>query len=540
MAGKMQSYALALRESGSAFGSEGFALRKRLLEGCKSVPLVKGKALIAYTESLMFLRVYQSDQRLHGLIEREMNRVVAFLRDRKGNENGENDGLPFQPVRTRFSLDFLNWLQSRNDVSVRITSINETNATLNDLLRLTLPSAERELTSAGHVQDGILEALGIIEKNKLEFILDQFSALSARRDVADYLFDALDIQVEVLPKRKEVSKLFNRLSFVDEFVHADIQRKFDHIELLNRPLPDALSLTDEQQSEATRVIRDAMLLNARETDPATYLDQDSLRIFQLERGISIAFFGMTGMRQLAFESYIGYTLFKNGYPVSYGGGWVFGKRSLFGINIFDAFRGGESGYIMCQLLRTYRQAFGIDYFEVEPYQYGADNPDGIKSGAFWFYYRYGFRPLDKSLNKLASDEASKIATRKGYRSSENTLIRFTESNIALEISRPQRMTVALISERITKMIRSQFKGDRANAVETCVMDFAAACGGISHYRNEQIRVLEEVALFARAFNVSNNDLLMLLSDMIHAKVEDPYEYQRIWLTFFDVFEPSRK
>jgi hypothetical protein len=72
------------------------------------------------------------------------------------------------------------------------------------------------------------------------------------------------------------------------------------------------------------------------------------------------------------------------------------------------------------------------------------------------------------------------------------------------------------------------------------MDFAAACGGISHYRNEQIRVLEEVALFARAFNVSNNDLLMLLSDMIHAKVEDPYEYQRIWLTFFDVFEPSRK
>jgi hypothetical protein len=52
MAGKMQSYALALRESGSAFGDEGFALRKRLLEGCKSVPLVKGKALIAYTESV--------------------------------------------------------------------------------------------------------------------------------------------------------------------------------------------------------------------------------------------------------------------------------------------------------------------------------------------------------------------------------------------------------------------------------------------------------------------------------------------------------
>ncbi len=532
MFGKLLSISKALREAGSVFGEEGFALKKRLLDNCRGIALTGGNALIAYSESLLFLRVYNSDVRLNGLIEREMNRVAAFMRTRKGKAAGENDGLPFQPIRTRFSLDFLNWLSVRNDVSVRITSINESEATLNDVLRLTLPSAERELTSAGHDQDGILEALGINEKNKLEFILDQFSALSARKDVADYLFDALDIQVEVLPKRKEVSKLFIRLSFVDEFVHADIQRKFDHIELLNRPLPDALSLTDEQQNEAIRVIRDAMLLNARETDPATYLEENSLRIYQLERGISIAFFGMYGLRQLAYESYIGYTLFKNGYPVSYGGGWVFGNRSLFGINIFDAYRGGESGLIMCQLLRTYRQAFGIDYFEVEPYQYGADNPDGIKSGAFWFYYRYGFRPINKALHKLAADEAAKIASRKGYRSSEKTLIRFTGSNIALTISKPQSLTVAQISERVTKMIKTEFKGKRAVAVESCVMDFAEACGGISHFHDHEIRVLEEIALFARAFKVSDQKQFMLLENLVPAKVGNPYEYQKIWLEFF--------
>ncbi|MEZ5067008.1 MAG: hypothetical protein R2847_00220 [Bacteroidia bacterium] len=62
----------------------------------------------------------------------------------------------------------------------------------------------------------------------------------------------------------------------------------------------------------------------------------------------------------------------------------FGRRALFGINIFDWFRGGESGYVFCQLLRVYRQYFGIDDFEVEPYQYGQDNLLESNQGHFGF------------------------------------------------------------------------------------------------------------------------------------------------------------
>ena len=61
-----------------------------------------------------------------------------------------------------------------------------------------------------------------------------------------------------------------------------------------------------------------MALTGRETDPATYLDARSLRIFDLERGLSVAIFGMTPERQLVLESYVGFTLFKNGLPVAYG------------------------------------------------------------------------------------------------------------------------------------------------------------------------------------------------------------------------------
>ena len=64
------------------------------------------------------------------------------------------------------------------------------------------------------------------------------------------------------------------------------------------------------------------------------------------------------------------------------------------MNIFEPYRGGESGFMMCQVLRVYRQRFGVRFFEVDATQFGLDNPDGIASGAFWFYYRHGFRPLD--------------------------------------------------------------------------------------------------------------------------------------------------
>ncbi|MBK9983286.1 MAG: hypothetical protein IPP15_12935 [Saprospiraceae bacterium] len=76
------------------------------------------------------------------------------------------------------------------------------------------------------------------------------------------------------------------------------------------------------------------------------------------------------------------------------------RKSEFWNKIFsNPFRNGESAFILAQLLRVYKHVFKLSYFEVEPYQFGLDNPEGIASGAFWFYYRFGFRPLTPSGTK---------------------------------------------------------------------------------------------------------------------------------------------
>jgi hypothetical protein len=158
-------------------------------------------------------------------------------------------------------------------------------------------------------------------------------------------------------------------------------------------------------------------------------------------------------------------MFKNGYPMSYGGAWLFGKRALIGINIFQAFRGGESAFVFAQLLRCYRMAFGATYFEVEPYQFGKNNPEGIKSGAFWFYYRFGFRPINKRLYDLSEIEIQKINSQKGYRSSHSVLRDFTKSNLSAHFDKATKAPInpSDLSNFVTQRINNEFEGNRKRA-----------------------------------------------------------------------------
>ena len=102
-------------------------------------------------------------------------------------------------------------------------------------------------------------------------------------------------------------------------------------------------------------------------------------MFNLEKGYSIGLYRMQKEQQLSIESYIGYLVFKNGIPVAYGGGWIFGERCQFGINILAPFRGGESAYLFSQLLRVYYQHFEVKRFVVKPYQFGKNNNEALQN-----------------------------------------------------------------------------------------------------------------------------------------------------------------
>jgi hypothetical protein len=526
----------ALRTVANRFDESSHLRKLDLLSYLAGTKLQENKTLLLYFDALLFICAHPPEEKLLALAERELHRISELLKRSKRCSAPPflNSGLPFTPVSTRYSHDCLRWLLSQPSCRIVLIGFENPSLQLNEVLRVTLPSVEVSETTAGLTNDELLKALLVSKPQRLPFLLEQLGALDQQPYIKDLLFDRLDIFIKISSRDPSFSRGYNRLIISKIFFQDEIQKNFNHEELLERALPPPAVLTEARRLNAVTIIKNSMVLTDRETDPITYLDEHSLRLYELERGISIALYGVVPSRQLPLESYVGFTLFKNGFPACYGGGWVFGERSHFGINIFESFRGGESRWMMCQLLRTYRQAFGIRYFEVEPYQFGQDNPEGIQSGAFWFYYRFGFRPLDKELRAIAKKEHNKIKTQRGYRTPEKTLTKFTAGNIALQLGTVRQTTVAAITTKITRTIHRRYQDNRTWAVQECVSKFCERTGIKETRTMPERQVLEEVALWSEAFEYSDACQLRMLAKMIDAKTKDLYGYQDLLLRFFSI------
>lgn len=520
-----------LRSSAVSIGPQSDGQRAERLAMLRRATLPTTRSLAGYVDVLLFLRAHPVGDASDALACAELERVADTLRRAPARTRRAlaNTGLPFTTTTHAFTHDLLRRMRRSRRYGVALASLTAAPDRLNETLQFTLPAVEREITTVGWSQRELLREL-VGDGDRLGFLLSEFSRLDDRPLLKDHLFDALNVEAVLTPRDREFSIAFNRVDLDPAFRHDSLLRTFDARELLDRPLPPPRTLVPHERSVAVTAVRDALALLKRETDPSTYMDPRTLRWYVLERGVSVAIYGLAPARQLPLESYVGYTLFKNGYPAAYGGAWVFGRRALFGINVFPPFRGGESGYVLCQVLRVYRRVFGVDTFEVEPYQYGAGNPEGLKSGAFWFYHRYGFRPVDGALRALAEREHAKIAAGRGYRSSLATLRRFTESNVELALTeRASPSRVADVRERITALIRERWGGDRAAALAACRREFAARAGLKRQPTADAARVLDEVAPWALAEEIVDPAALTLLVQLLREKPRGPYAYQRLLL-----------
>lgn len=517
------------------FDQESLSVQKEALNDLSKSKLQVNKALLEYHECLLFICSHPNNSAVLSLVEKELKRITLFLNKSKKAAAAcfENEGLPYSNTVTRFTPDFLSWLLRHKDISVHFASFSDPALTLNEVLNVTLPSALKTLTTAGLDNEELLADLGVDRKNYLSYLVNQIERLNDTPLIKDFLFEQLDVYLTVVPKNSQFSRTYNRIKIGKTFFHDSLLKQFDHQQLLNSKLPPARTLNSGEANEIIKVLKNAMALTARETDPTTFIETSSLKVFDLERGISVCIYGMVPDRQLPFESYVGFTLLKNGFPCSYGGAWVFGRGANFGMNILESFRGGESGYVMCQLLRVYKQAFDISYFEIEPYQYGLDNPDGISSGAFWFYYRYGFRPIDKELLKLANEDFVKIKTKRNYRSTEKTLLKFTEGNIALSMENKTPVRVLDITAKIKSLIIKKYKNDAALAEKSCVDLFLQRSQQSYPKSKEEQKILVETALWANAYEISDSKKIQLFSQLIAAKITDLYAYQKLLIEIFE-------
>ncbi|MGB5026994.1 MAG: hypothetical protein WBO38_00730, partial [Chitinophagaceae bacterium] len=146
----------------------------------------------------------------------------------------------------------------------------------------------------------------------------------------------------------------------------------------------------------------------------------------------------------------------------------------------------------------YYQRYNVHRFVVKPYQFGKGNPEGLKSGAFWFYYKLGFRPVNEKIKKAAEAEWKKITAGDSYRTSQKILKRFTASNKEWIVERKLAADplAGELSSKISLMIQQEFQGDRGRAILTCTRKMKISLGikSMPQLSNEEISVWENLAL----------------------------------------------
>jgi hypothetical protein len=507
-----------------ALFTEPGGVRNEFLAFAENSSLRLPEDLVRCHDALLFVCAYASSRAEYKRAERCLISLSVDASSKSGLL--VNTGLAHSAMEAYYTPDCLLWLSNQPGFQVRMLRFDKPEH-LNLLLRNTVPS--------WLVPDTLLEVYGldllrlweVKPGREWQFLGQQLARWKGRLSLCEQAWEQTSPVVRIESRNRSFSRTFNRLNFVPLFYSREMMRRFDHEALMNSPLPAPEKLSVERFLAVERAAKLAMVLLARETDPTTYMQPNSLRFFQLERGISIALYGMDSERQLPFESYIGFTLFKNGWPCAYGGSWVFGKKAKFGMNIFEPFRGGESGYIMCQLLRTYKQFFNLESIEVEAYQFGLDNEDGIKSGAYWFYYRYGFRSVDPTLASLAEKEKQRMFRKPGCRSSEHTLKRFTQSNVVLTWDDQQSEMVESLVDKVHRMIVRKYSNDHSVAEEEALIWL---CG-----INRPIalsRAWAESALMALALGRTSEVDRVIVAQMAALKETDEYGYQAVlhqWL-----------
>lgn len=504
------------------------ALKKELLRAAAgSFP--KGKTqIVAYHNSLLFLLSYAVDEETLLLAQSEMTRLFQRIQKNENlKERLEGSGIAGTPVRSSFSFFLLRELFEVYKEGISLYSFDESGLHPKDVLKEAMPDMEYELTTNDtfNKEKWLQSASGTKDRHKqLCWLIQQINEFDCNDAIKEQLFDSLKVYVELSIKDKSFSRSFGRIHQDSYFYHTDgIQKKIDEQNQIRRELPREKKLTTHERNDIILASRAALCMLNRETDPVTYCNADGLKFYELERGLSIALFSMIPERRLPLESYIGFMMFKNGYPMSYGGAWLFSKRALIGINIFESFRGGESALVFANLLRTYSKAFGVSYFEVEPYQFGKHNPEGIKSGAFWFYYRFGFKPKNQDLRLLAEQEEHKIKQEKGYRSSFETLKKFTECNLYVDLSKSESITPdpLKISRYITQQIIAKHKADRNLAVKAS--STALSKTGIKQNKenNSGYRKLQLFASMCVRDNATNRKALITL---MNYKSGDEFRY----------------
>jgi len=455
--------------------SPGAAARKTaMLRALARTRLATSGALLRLHEHLCFLRAYPDDRRVLAAADRLLKAFAARpdLRRHRGALAGS--GIAGTDLHDRFFWPMARWLASRWPARLEIDwdEIDEDGALANALPLLVTPAESAWLRV---VKPGARAAVERLRGKSASgtFYVRRVAAMPGDDFTREAFFDGIDLDLVLNSGPGTPARTLSRYRRSPvAFRRSAPPRERPNLRAQYAIAPRAVRFVPPREGTVLiDLARETMVTRRRDLDAFAYGNPQDVRVVDDGGGLQWVVIGMTPERRAPLRAAYGYLMLRNGVPVGYGQLDTLFACTDIAYNAFPAFRGGEAAFLLARLLAMCRTVFGARSFTLEPYQLGHENHEGIESGAWWFYYKLGFRPRNRGISALARRELRRMGRDPAYRSPERVLIRLAADYLYYE---PEGMRaahwpgVAALGEKAGAHLGSLAGADREAAVENCV------------------------------------------------------------------------
>ncbi|MBI5361538.1 MAG: hypothetical protein HZA53_00060 [Planctomycetes bacterium] len=389
-------------------------------------------ALQRFHECLCFLRAYADDAELRTVVARELARFARRADTRRHRARLETSGIAGTDLCFRFYHPTAEWLARRFPRALAIDwDAFDAAERIHVLLPVLLPWAETQTLDEARSPRAALAAAKGPHEGDGAFLARRIAALPCAPDLARALYDELDPPLVLRAGPDTPSRTLAACeppAWFDQ--RADLHRERPVLERAVREPPrsiQAVSLARGKQLVA--LARDVMVVRARDLDAFMYADPRDVRWIDCGDGLAFAALGVAPPQRLLLEAVYGFLTLKNGVPIGYVLASALWNSCEVAYNVFETFRGGEAAWIYGRVLAMLQALFGADTFTVYPYQLGHENEEGLRSGAWWFYQKLGFRPRERETLALMRRELRRIARDPRHRSALPVLRRLARHNV---------------------------------------------------------------------------------------------------------------
>ncbi len=470
-------------------GATGDAARQKLKRLCRlrDVPMTRTDVLSAYHDLLLFLRAYPDSAAVLAEAERQLRAFVARIEQHKAARRGSvasafmDSGIVGTPVSNVFTYLFVcaiaRLYPGRLEIDWKAYRESET---ANMLAVLTPTVSWQENDAIDNDDDFDPQAWlrlgrGAHDAGPLDALLGLLASSGFSPKLQEILYESAEIPVIWTLSDFTASRTGRRVPFAQVFFQRGPApgRTADLRADLARPAAPLSALAPARGRDYVRAIIEVLGARCRELYPLIGADPREVYLHAPGRGLQIVVYGSLCEIRLPLEASYGFMLVRNGVPIGYGLAALLFDRCEIAINIFPEYRSGESSFIIERLLHLFVAHFGPRVLVIRSFQIGDDNEEALESGAFWFYYKLGFRPVQPRVRALAEEEQARIAAGRHYRSPLKTLKKLAKSDLffhldAAKMDGYRELSVARVGYAVTAFIASEFGGNRRLAERASV------------------------------------------------------------------------